>query len=243
MHSVKLKCRPTSVLFLHHVSASLSSEKMPDSVCSSARFRHLHLRWKQLRCDVRVPLWRRLRAQGNIQPRLPVQRRLGRRARPLWTWVGSKLSGSQARPPGNAWITTRCACSAADQNRREDARCSHGSVLRKEETADPVGAQHVGSRLPAAEHHDTGEALAGSHLPLKTSTYSDPFFRPPVQKSDCGLDLRRVTLIELLGSPPQETGRIKESLLESEVIEGLRYIQHHLCSGSVADDWCYCLSH
>lgn len=69
------------------------------------------------------------------------------------------------------------------------------------------------------------------------------FVCPPVQKSECGLDLRRVTLIELLGSPPQETGRIKESLLESEVIEGLRYIQHHLCSSSVADCWCYCLSH
>lgn len=42
------------------------------------------------------------------------------------------------------------------------------------------------------------------------------------QKADCGLDLRHVTLIELLGSPPRETGRIKESLLNSEVIEGLR---------------------
>lgn len=88
----------------------------------------------------------------------------------------AELSSSRARPPGNAAITTRCACSAADQNRREDARCPPGSVLRKEETADPVGAQHVGSRLPAAEHHDTSEALAGSHLPPKTSTYSDPLF-------------------------------------------------------------------
>ncbi|XP_035505187.1 sushi repeat-containing protein SRPX2 [Scophthalmus maximus] len=43
-----------------------------------------------------------------------------------------------------------------------------------------------------------------------------------IQKSDCGLDLRHVTVIELLGSPPRETGRIKESLLGSEVIEGLR---------------------
>ncbi|XP_022615779.1 sushi repeat-containing protein SRPX2 [Seriola dumerili] len=45
-----------------------------------------------------------------------------------------------------------------------------------------------------------------------------------IQKSDCGLDLRHVTLIELLGSPPRETGRIKESLLGSEVIEGLRQV-------------------
>lgn len=43
-----------------------------------------------------------------------------------------------------------------------------------------------------------------------------------IQKADCGLDLRHVTVIELLGSPPRETGRIKESLLSSEVIEGLR---------------------
>ncbi|XP_035016727.1 sushi repeat-containing protein SRPX2 [Hippoglossus stenolepis] len=45
-----------------------------------------------------------------------------------------------------------------------------------------------------------------------------------IQKSDCGLDLRQVTVIELLGSPPRETGRIKESLLGSEVIEGLRQV-------------------
>ncbi|XP_060936037.1 sushi repeat-containing protein SRPX2 [Limanda limanda] len=45
-----------------------------------------------------------------------------------------------------------------------------------------------------------------------------------IQKSDCGLDLRQVTVLELLGSPPRETGRIKESLLGSEVIEGLRQI-------------------
>nr|XP_015803746.2 sushi repeat-containing protein SRPX2 [Nothobranchius furzeri] len=45
-----------------------------------------------------------------------------------------------------------------------------------------------------------------------------------IQKSDCGIDLRHVTVIELLGSPPCETGRIKENLLQSEVIEGLRQI-------------------
>ncbi|KAM9849904.1 sushi repeat-containing protein SRPX2 [Aulostomus maculatus] len=43
-----------------------------------------------------------------------------------------------------------------------------------------------------------------------------------IQKSECGLDLRHVTVIELLGSPPRETGRIKERLLSSEVIEELR---------------------
>lgn len=45
-----------------------------------------------------------------------------------------------------------------------------------------------------------------------------------IQKADCGLDLRHVTVVELLGSPPRETGRIKENLLNSEVIEGLRQI-------------------
>ncbi|CAL8263280.1 unnamed protein product [Lota lota] len=43
-----------------------------------------------------------------------------------------------------------------------------------------------------------------------------------IQKSGCGLDLRHVTVIELLGSPPRERGRIKERPLHSEVIEGLR---------------------
>lgn len=42
------------------------------------------------------------------------------------------------------------------------------------------------------------------------------------QKADCGLDLRHVTVMELLGSPPRETGRIKESQLNTEVIEEFR---------------------
>lgn len=45
-----------------------------------------------------------------------------------------------------------------------------------------------------------------------------------IQKSDCGLDLRHVTVIELLGSPPRETGRIKETQLTADVIEGLRQV-------------------
>ncbi|CAG09848.1 unnamed protein product, partial [Tetraodon nigroviridis] len=62
-------------------------------------------------------------------------------------------------------------------------------------------------------------------LILSAPNMSDPDYQLQnimIQKSDCGLELRRITLIELLGSPPQETGRIKESLLESEVVEGLR---------------------
>ncbi|XP_061690248.1 sushi repeat-containing protein SRPX2 isoform X2 [Syngnathoides biaculeatus] len=43
-----------------------------------------------------------------------------------------------------------------------------------------------------------------------------------IQKAECGLELRHVTLIELLGSPPDETGRIKENNLTSAVIDELR---------------------
>ncbi|XP_078480100.1 LOW QUALITY PROTEIN: sushi repeat-containing protein SRPX2-like [Lampetra planeri] len=42
------------------------------------------------------------------------------------------------------------------------------------------------------------------------------------QKSECGLDQRHVTVIELLGSPPRETGRIKEKQLSAEAMEELR---------------------
>ncbi|CAK6964693.1 sushi repeat-containing protein SRPX2 [Scomber scombrus] len=64
-------------------------------------------------------------------------------------------------------------------------------------------------------------------LILSAPNISDPDYQMQnimIQKSDCGLDLRHVTVIELLGSPPRETGRIKESQLTSEVIEGLRQI-------------------
>lgn len=43
-----------------------------------------------------------------------------------------------------------------------------------------------------------------------------------VQRAGCGLDLRQVTVIELIGLPPREVGRIKNQELNSEVIEGLR---------------------
>ncbi|KAG2464183.1 SRPX2 protein, partial [Polypterus senegalus] len=43
-----------------------------------------------------------------------------------------------------------------------------------------------------------------------------------LQRATCGLDLRQVTLIELLGQTPREVGRIKEKSLSSEVIEQLR---------------------
>lgn len=43
-----------------------------------------------------------------------------------------------------------------------------------------------------------------------------------LQKAECGLDLRHVTVIELLGTYPRAVGRIKEQRLDPEVIEGLR---------------------
>uniref|UniRef100_A0A3B4AX19 Sushi repeat-containing protein SRPX2 n=1 Tax=Periophthalmus magnuspinnatus TaxID=409849 RepID=A0A3B4AX19_9GOBI len=48
-----------------------------------------------------------------------------------------------------------------------------------------------------------------------------------IQTSDCGLDLRHVTVVELLGSPPRETGRIKEDSLTADVIEGLKQCMSH----------------
>ncbi|XP_036893281.1 sushi repeat-containing protein SRPX2 [Sturnira hondurensis] len=47
-----------------------------------------------------------------------------------------------------------------------------------------------------------------------------------LQQSTCGLDLRHVTIIELVGQPPQEVGRIKEQQLSANIIEELRHFQH-----------------
>lgn len=44
----------------------------------------------------------------------------------------------------------------------------------------------------------------------------------PSQQSTCGLDLRHVTIIELVGQPPQEVGRIREQQLSASIIEELR---------------------
>lgn len=47
-----------------------------------------------------------------------------------------------------------------------------------------------------------------------------------LQQSICGLDLRHVTIIELVGQPPQEVGRIREQQLSASIIEELRQFQH-----------------
>ncbi|MBW03938.1 Sushi repeat-containing protein SRPX2, partial [Eschrichtius robustus] len=45
------------------------------------------------------------------------------------------------------------------------------------------------------------------------------------QQSICGLDLRHVSIIELVGQPPQEVGRIREQQLSASIIEELRQFQ------------------
>ncbi|XP_064430409.1 sushi repeat-containing protein SRPX2 isoform X2 [Mirounga angustirostris] len=46
-----------------------------------------------------------------------------------------------------------------------------------------------------------------------------------LQQCTCGLDLRHVTIIELVGQPPQEVGRIREQQLSANIIEELRQFQ------------------
>ncbi|XP_017553906.1 sushi repeat-containing protein SRPX2 isoform X2 [Pygocentrus nattereri] len=62
-------------------------------------------------------------------------------------------------------------------------------------------------------------------LIVSTPSVSDQYYKLQnimLQKAGCGLDLRHVTVIELLGTSPREVGRIKEQHLDAEVIEGLR---------------------
>ncbi|KAK3563843.1 hypothetical protein QTP86_002728 [Hemibagrus guttatus] len=62
-------------------------------------------------------------------------------------------------------------------------------------------------------------------LIVSTPSPSDQYYKLQnimLQRAACGLDLRHVTVIELIGIPPREVGRIKEQQLEPEVIEGLR---------------------
>uniref|UniRef100_A0A8C3BZE0 Sushi repeat-containing protein SRPX2 n=1 Tax=Cairina moschata TaxID=8855 RepID=A0A8C3BZE0_CAIMO len=44
-----------------------------------------------------------------------------------------------------------------------------------------------------------------------------------LQQATCGLDLRHVTIIELVGQPPHEVGRIREHQLSVGIMEELRY--------------------
>ncbi|XP_054852439.1 sushi repeat-containing protein SRPX2 isoform X3 [Eublepharis macularius] len=47
-----------------------------------------------------------------------------------------------------------------------------------------------------------------------------------LQQATCGLDLRHITIIELVGLPPHEVGRIHEHRLSDNIIEGLRQFLH-----------------
>ncbi|XP_010131759.1 PREDICTED: sushi repeat-containing protein SRPX2, partial [Buceros rhinoceros silvestris] len=47
-----------------------------------------------------------------------------------------------------------------------------------------------------------------------------------LQQAACGLDLRHVTIIELVGQPPHEVGRIREHQLSLSIIEELRQFLH-----------------
>ncbi|XP_039345355.1 sushi repeat-containing protein SRPX2 isoform X2 [Mauremys reevesii] len=47
-----------------------------------------------------------------------------------------------------------------------------------------------------------------------------------LQQATCGLDLRHVTILELVGQPPHEVGRIREHQLPADIIEELRQFLH-----------------
>ena len=53
------------------------SETMSSSTCAPARLPHLLLWREQLRCNVWIPLWRRLWAEGGVESRLHLQPQLG----------------------------------------------------------------------------------------------------------------------------------------------------------------------
>ncbi|XP_060612364.2 sushi repeat-containing protein SRPX2 isoform X1 [Anolis sagrei] len=47
-----------------------------------------------------------------------------------------------------------------------------------------------------------------------------------LQQATCGLDLRHISVIELVGQPPHEVGRIREHKLSDTIIEQLRQFLH-----------------
>ncbi|XP_025023646.1 sushi repeat-containing protein SRPX2 [Python bivittatus] len=47
-----------------------------------------------------------------------------------------------------------------------------------------------------------------------------------LQQATCGLELRHVTVIELVGLPPHDTGRIRELQLSEKIVEELRQFLH-----------------
>ncbi|NWW54716.1 SRPX2 protein, partial [Pedionomus torquatus] len=71
-----------------------------------------------------------------------------------------------------------------------------------------------------------------SNCPLLPTSTLRTLSSPPScpQQAACGLDLRHVTTIELVGQPPREIGRIWEHQLSLGIIEELRQLLHLTCS-------------
>ncbi|XP_063046548.1 sushi repeat-containing protein SRPX2 [Engraulis encrasicolus] len=64
-------------------------------------------------------------------------------------------------------------------------------------------------------------------LIVSTPNVAHPYYKIQnmmLQKANCGLDLRHVTVVELLGVEPRQVGRIKGQFLDSQVIDGLRQV-------------------
>ncbi|KAJ8351189.1 hypothetical protein SKAU_G00226650 [Synaphobranchus kaupii] len=62
-------------------------------------------------------------------------------------------------------------------------------------------------------------------LIVSTHSTDDEYYKLQdimLQNAECGLNMREVTVVELLGLPPQQVGRISGKPLDSHVIEGLR---------------------
>ncbi|XP_043913452.1 sushi repeat-containing protein SRPX2 isoform X2 [Protopterus annectens] len=62
-------------------------------------------------------------------------------------------------------------------------------------------------------------------LILSTPDASDRNYKlqvPMLQEANCGLDKRHVTVVELIGEPPRDVGRIKHQHLSTELVEQIR---------------------
>uniref|UniRef100_A0A3B4AZP9 Sushi repeat-containing protein SRPX2 n=1 Tax=Periophthalmus magnuspinnatus TaxID=409849 RepID=A0A3B4AZP9_9GOBI len=97
----------------------------------------------------------------------------------------------------NGWATIECSCFNYISL---DLKCSHSK------TASSLLDQFYEKRRL---------------LIVSAPNITDPDYQLQnmmIQTSDCGLDLRHVTVVELLGSPPRETGRIKEDSLTADAI-------------------------
>ncbi|XP_007889802.2 sushi repeat-containing protein SRPX2 [Callorhinchus milii] len=69
-------------------------------------------------------------------------------------------------------------------------------------------------------------------LIISSPSPSDVYYRLQInmlQQATCGLDLRHIILIELVGSPPRVVGRLNDQELSSDVIDQLRQV-HYLSS-------------